>query len=52
MLHFSDTMIRSFLFLLIFLVALTEESILVTLRKWAKHPYVINSMVPASSPEV
>ena len=35
-----------------FLVALTEESVLVILCKRAEHPYVKECMVPVSSPEV
>jgi len=51
MLHFSDTLIIcSYLLLFVFLLALTEEGILVTLRK-AEHPYVKNGTVLVSSPE-
>jgi len=53
MLHFSNTLvICSFLLLLIFLVLLTERSILVTLHEGAEHPFVKKCTVLVSSPEV
>jgi len=52
-LHFSDMLIiYSFRFLLVFLVALTEESVLVILCEGVEHLYVKKSVVPVSSPEV